>query len=63
MYHVITGNGKGKTTAAIGMAMRAAGAGMQVYILHFVKGKPYAEHEALEKIPEIATAIYATTTK
>ena len=53
MYHVITGNGKGKTTAALGMALRAAGAGMKVFIAQFVKGKPYAEHNAIEHIAEI----------
>ncbi len=53
MYHVITGNGKGKTTAALGMAVRAAGAGMSVFIAQFVKGKPYAEHKTIEQIAEI----------
>ena len=40
--HVYTGNGKGKTTAAIGLAIRAAGAGMRVYIAQFVKGMHYS---------------------
>ncbi|MFN3478848.1 MAG: cob(I)yrinic acid a,c-diamide adenosyltransferase, partial [Thermodesulfovibrionales bacterium] len=34
---VYTGNGKGKTTAALGLALRAAGAGMKVFIIQFIK--------------------------
>ncbi len=41
--HVYTGNGKGKTTAAFGLALRAVGAGMKVFIGQFVKGKEYNE--------------------
>ncbi len=51
---IYTGNGKGKTTAAIGQAIRATGAGLQVYFAQFIKGKPYAETELIkERIPEI----------
>jgi cob(I)alamin adenosyltransferase len=39
---VLTGNGKGKTTSALGMALRAAGHGMKVCIIHFMKGDMYA---------------------
>ena len=46
---VYTGDGKGKTTAALGLAMRAAGAGLKVFILQFVKGMEYSEIKALEK--------------
>lgn len=45
--HVYTGEGKGKTTAAMGLALRAAGAGLRVYILQFCKGRPTAEIKAL----------------
>ena len=45
--HVYTGNGKGKTTAAFGLALRAVGAGMKVFIGQFVKGKPYNENIAI----------------
>ena len=47
---VYTGNGKGKTTAAFGLALRAAGAGLKVYIAQFVKGMKYSELDALEKL-------------
>lgn len=47
---VYTGDGKGKTTAAIGLAVRAAGAGLKIFIAQFVKGMPYAEHESLNKL-------------
>jgi cob(I)alamin adenosyltransferase len=45
---VYTGNGKGKTTAAIGQAIRAAGAGMKTYFVQFMKEYPYSEIEALK---------------
>ncbi|MFT9496307.1 cob(I)yrinic acid a,c-diamide adenosyltransferase [Anaerosolibacter sp.] len=41
--HVYTGDGKGKTTAAIGLAVRAAGAGKKVFIGQFVKSMEYSE--------------------
>lgn len=40
---VYTGNGKGKTTAALGLAFRAWGRGLKTYIGQFMKGQPYAE--------------------
>ncbi|MBA4321126.1 MAG: cob(I)yrinic acid a,c-diamide adenosyltransferase, partial [Flavobacterium sp.] len=43
-----TGNGKGKTTSAIGLAIRAAGAGMKTYFIQFMKDYPYSEIEALK---------------
>jgi len=53
--HVYTGNGKGKTTAALGLALRAAGANMKVYIAQFVKGMKYSETSALAKLQEFIT--------
>lgn len=44
--HVYTGNGKGKTTAALGLALRAVCAGKKVYIGQFVKGMKYSETKA-----------------
>ena len=52
--HVYTGNGKGKTTAALGLALRAVGAGQRVFIAQFIKGMPYSELEAIKRIPEIS---------
>lgn len=54
--HIYTGNGKGKTTAAFGLALRAAGNGMKVFIGQFVKGMIYSEIKAIEKFsPQIVT--------
>ena len=53
MLQVYTGNGKGKTTAAFGLALRAAGAGLRVYIGQFAKGRSYHEIKALKKIDNI----------
>lgn len=47
---VYTGNGKGKTTAAIGLAVRALGAGLRVFFAQFIKGGRYSEIEMLEDI-------------
>ncbi len=53
MIQIYTGNGKGKTTAALGLALRAAGAGLKVYIGQFIKGKDYSELCSLKKIKNI----------
>jgi cob(I)alamin adenosyltransferase len=47
---IYTGAGKGKTTAAIGAAVRAAGASLCVYIMQFMKGKVYSEHKILNSL-------------
>ncbi len=44
---IYTGNGKGKTTAALGLALRATGAGFKVFIGQFAKGLPCSEHKAI----------------
>jgi cob(I)alamin adenosyltransferase len=50
MVHVYTGNGKGKTTASLGLALRALGHGYRVFMLQFMKGsKEYGELQAAEK--------------
>ena len=55
LIQVYTGQGKGKTTAALGLALRAAGQGLKVYIIQFMKGWPdYGELVSLEKLPDIA---------
>ncbi|MFA5143774.1 MAG: cob(I)yrinic acid a,c-diamide adenosyltransferase [Candidatus Omnitrophota bacterium] len=51
--HVYTGNGKGKTTAALGLALRASGAGLKVYIQQFAKSRVCGEIKALSRIKNI----------
>ena len=51
--HVYTGDGKGKTTAAIGLAIRTVGAGKKVCILQFMKSLAYSEQKILQSIPGI----------
>lgn len=56
---VYTGNGKGKTTAAFGLALRAVGAGKKVFFAQFIKGKTYFEIEAVQKfVPGITIQQY-----
>jgi cob(I)alamin adenosyltransferase len=53
--HVYTGNGKGKTTAALGLAFRAIGHGLKIYIGQFMKGQHYGELEAAKLVPGLVT--------
>ena len=46
---VYTGEGKGKTTAALGLALRAAGRGMRVVVIQFLKGETAGEHRFADK--------------
>ena len=55
---VYTGDGKGKTTAALGLALRAAGAGLKVYIAQFVKGMKYSELNMISKLQNISLKQY-----
>lgn len=52
---VYTGNGKGKTTAALGLTLRAVGAGHKVFIGQFVKGMTYAELDSLAMLSDQVT--------
>ena len=53
LIHIYTGDGKGKTTASLGLALRAAGAGFNVFILQFLKSWDTSELKSLELIPNI----------
>lgn len=53
--HVITGNGKGKTTSALGLALRAAGAGLKVFIGQFGKKGDFSEIKALQRFSDRIT--------
>ncbi len=56
LVQVYTGNGKGKTTAALGLAFRASGHGLKTYIIQFMKGEIYyGELGAAEKLSETIT--------
>ncbi len=55
---VYTGDGKGKTTAALGLALRASGHGMRTYIGQFMKGQHYGELDALRDHPHITIEQY-----
>ena len=56
--HLYTGNGKGKTTAAMGLAIRAVGAGKKVFMAQFVKGMHYSELDALKNFQAIELKQY-----
>ncbi len=50
---VFTGDGKGKTTAAVGQAIRALGHGYKVFMIHFMKGRDYGEFLATDKMQNL----------
>ena len=52
---VYTGNSKGKTTAALGLALRAAGTGLKVFMAQFIKKRRCSEHKALERLKDLIT--------
>jgi len=56
---VFTGNGKGKTTAALGAIIRGLGHGLRAYIVFFMKGDyPYGEFNILSKLPNVDVASF-----
>lgn len=58
LIQVYTGDGKGKTTAAIGLAIRALGAGYKVFMGQFVKGMKYSELNILKSLPGLIVKQY-----
>ena len=56
--HIYTGTGKGKTTAALGLLLRASGAGMKVFLGQFLKRKEYSEHRALALLPGVTVETF-----
>lgn len=53
LLHIYCGDGKGKTTAATGLAVRAAGSGMKVLFVRFLKNENSGELKILDMIPEV----------
>jgi len=54
LIQLFTGNGRGKTSAALGTVLRAVGQGLKVHVIHFMKGSyPYGEHRALAHLPNV----------
>lgn len=59
LVEVYTGDGKGKTSAALGVALRALGHNQQVHIVYFMKGDyPYGEREALSHLPKATISVF-----
>ena len=63
MLHLYCGNGKGKTTAAMGLALRAAGRGKRVIIAQFLKGADSGERFALAQLPQVTLLPVPDTVK
>ena len=63
MLHLYCGNGKGKTTAAMGLALRAAGRGKRVVIAQFLKGADSGERLVLSQLPQVTLLPVPDTVK
>jgi cob(I)alamin adenosyltransferase len=63
LVQIFTGDGKGKTSAALGAVLRALGHGLRVYFVFFMKGDyPYGEFSILSKLPNVDTARFGLRT-
>jgi cob(I)alamin adenosyltransferase len=59
LVQIFTGNGKGKTTAALGTVLRAVGHGLRVFIVFFMKGDyAYGEYSSLAKLPNVEVSSF-----
>ena len=59
LVQIFTGDGKGKTSAALGIVLRALGHGLKVYIIFFMKGDyPYGERNILSELPNVTVASF-----
>jgi cob(I)alamin adenosyltransferase len=59
LVQIFTGDGKGKTSAALGSLVRAVGHGLRVYIIFFMKGDyPYGERQILSQLPNVTVASF-----
>jgi len=59
LVQVFTGDGKGKTSAALGVVLRALGYGLRVFIVFFMKGDyPYGEFRTLARLPNVDIASF-----
>ena len=59
LIHVYTGDGKGKTTAALGLALRASGHGLKTVLVQFLKGQDVGELHALAHLDHIKVLRYS----
>ena len=57
-FQVYTGDGKGKTTAALGLTLRASGAGFKVYFGQFMKGQDYSELKSVKMLESVTLEQY-----
>jgi len=63
LVEVFTGDGRGKTSAALGVMLRALGHGFRVCIIHFMKGNyPYGEQKTLARLPNVTLAVFGRVT-
>jgi len=61
LVQVFTGDGKGKTTAALGTVIRALGQGQKAYVVFFMKGDyPYGERKILSQLPNVGMASFGS---
>ena len=59
LVEVFTGNGKGKTTAALGIVLRAIAHNLKVYIVYFMKGGyPYGEQQVFSQLPNVDYSVF-----